>query len=264
MPPDFSGRNAQNCEDVEMRYAIFSDVHAYPAALEKVLADADSLSADVRICLGDIVGYGPDPVGAVKLCRDACDLSVAGNHDAAVARQISTMFFIPRAQTAVARHQELLSDEDVAWLAALPMHVDREDFLGAHGEIHRRAGTVEAGFGYVLSDWDAFKTIDALPEGKTLAFVGHTHAACVWRQVRDEEPWLLQPKDMTLEPGVRYVINVGSVGYPRYHHETNYVIYDSEARSVQFRHLAFDFNDYCGKMDGAGIDPPLWIPDTKK
>ena len=71
-----------------MRYAIFSDVHAYPPALEKVLADAETQRADVNICLGDVVGYGPDPVGAVSLCRAACDAVVADNEHSGCAEAI--------------------------------------------------------------------------------------------------------------------------------------------------------------------------------
>lgn len=242
-----------------MRYALFSDVHACPKALENVLEDIDGLSVDVKICLGDVVGYGPDPAGAVKLCRESCDAVVAGNHDAAVARQISTMFFIPRAQKAVTRHQQLLSEKDVAWLASLPMIVEHEDFVGAHGECHLRGGRLEAGFGYVLSDWDAAQTLDSLRSGKRIAFVGHTHAACVWRRKPDGNPWLMPPEDIALDAESSYVINVGSVGYPRYHHETNYVIYDSEAQTVQFRHLKFDFADYADHLKRVGVEPPMWL-----
>ena len=245
-----------------MRYAIFSDVHACPKAFKNALDDAAKLSVDVRICLGDVVGYGPDPAGAVKMCRESCDFVVAGNHDAAVARQISTMFFIPRAQKAVARHQKMLSNEDIEWLASLPMIVDRENFLGVHGELHHHRGMLEAGFGYVLSDWDAARLLDSLPPGKNIAFVGHTHAACVWRQDSNDDPYFMQPTaDVKIEPGSRYSVNVGSVGYPRYHHETNYVIYDSEAQTVQFRHLKFDFNDYADQLKRVGVEPPLWLSE---
>ena len=243
-----------------MRYAFLSDVHAYPPALEKVLADAVSQGVDERFCLGDVVGYGPDPVGAVRLCREKCDTVLAGNHDAAVARQVSTMFFIPRAQKAGSRHRQMLDEEDVAWLARLPMSVVREDFAAAHGEFHRRARGAEAGFGYVLSEWDAEQTLEALPQGIPLAFVGHTHAACVWGMTEDRVS-LLPPEDFALAPGVRYVVNVGAVGYPRCEFETNYVIFDSETRKVSFRHIPFDFDDYCVSMKRAGVDLPLWLTD---
>lgn len=245
-----------------MRYALYSDVHAFPPALESVLADAASQKAGARLCLGDVVGYGPDPSGAVRLCREASDEVVAGNHDAAVARQISTSNFIPRAREAVDRHRGQLSEEDVDWLSRLAMSVERENFVAAHGEFHRRRGRMEAGFGYVLSAGDAAETLDALPPNVDVAFVGHTHAACVWAMgPHDGLPRLLPPEGFTLEDGFRYVVNIGAVGYPRYHHETIYVIYDSGARSVEFRHVPFDYPRYMAAIMKEGIDPPLWIID---
>ena len=243
-----------------MRYALYSDVHAFPPALEAVLADAASQKAGVRLCLGDVVGYGPDPSGAVKLCREASDVVVAGNHDAAVAYLVSTSNFIPRAREAVDRHRGQLSGEDTDWLANLPMSVERENFVAAHGEFHRSHGRMEAGFGYVLSAGDAAKTIDALPSGIDVAFVGHTHAACVWAMdPRDGLPRLLPSERFALEEGFRYVVNIGAVGYPRYHNETIYVIYDSKARSVEFRRIPFDYPRYMAAILKEDIDPPLWI-----
>ena len=244
-----------------MRYALLSDVHAYPPALERVLADAELQKVDRCICMGDVVGYGPDPVGAVKLCRERCDIVLAGNHDAAVARQISTMFFIPRAQEAVSRHRDLLTEEDVSWLAELPMSVVGNGFAAAHGEFHRRGRQMEAGFGYVLSEGDARRTLEALPPKVQVVFVGHTHAACVWLKKADGELDLLPPESFSLEPSVRYVVNVGAVGYPRSQFETNYVIFDSEALVVTFRHIPFDFEDYCGQLQQAGVELPLWLTD---
>ena len=244
-----------------MRFALLSDVHAYPPALERVLKDAAQQQVDRFICLGDVVGYGPDPVGAVKLCKECCDIVLAGNHDAAVARQISTMFFIPRAQEAVARHRSLLSAEDVEWLSGLPMSVWDSRFVVAHGELHWRGDQAEAGFGYVLSEGDAMRTLSAIPAETPLVFVGHTHAACVWRKKAEGSPHLLYPEDFSVDSGTRYVVNVGAVGYPRSQFETSYVIFDSDARTVSFRHIPFDFRDYCNQMQRAGVELPLWLVD---
>lgn len=101
-----------------MRYAIISDIHANPKALEKVLRDAREQCADKVVCLGDVVGYGPDPVAAVALCRESCGVTLMGNHDAAVAGVIATDGFIAFAREGVRRHRELLGAEDAAWLGA--------------------------------------------------------------------------------------------------------------------------------------------------
>jgi predicted phosphodiesterase len=239
-----------------MRYAIFSDVHAYPPALERVLADAEAQQADMRICLGDVVGYGPDPGGAIALCREACDVVLAGNHDAAVARRIDSSTFIPRAQEAVNWHRGKISEDDIDWLARLPMSDVREDFISIHGELHMRDGRLAAGFGYVLDAFGAETVFMALPPEIGLVFIGHTHVADVWMPGGREKTG-----DFVRAPGGRYIVNVGAVGYPRFERETTYVIYDSDDGSVSFRHLPFDFEDYAQAMDAQGVEPPTWVAD---
>lgn len=244
-----------------MRYAVFSDVHAYPPALEKVLADAEAQQVEMKICLGDVVGYGPDPVGAVALCRKACDVVVAGNHDAAVARRIDARSFIARAQEAVNWHRNKLSDSEIDWLAGLPMCDAREDFLAVHGELHLRGGRLAAGFGYVLDMFGADAVFAALPPETGLVFVGHTHVADVWAQRVTGMTRQVPPVDFVLASNSRYIVNVGAVGYPRFERETTYVIYDSGEHRITFRHLPFDFADYAKAMDAQGVDPPIWVSD---
>ena len=244
-----------------MRYAIFSDVHAYPKALERVLEELAVLGADRKICLGDVVGYGPDPAGAVDLCRRECDVVIAGNHDAAVAGRIDASLFIPRAQEAVAMHRSMLGEDAHAWLVDLPLSDVREDFIVAHGEIHQRDGHLAAGFGYVMYSMDAERVFSALPPGVSLVFVGHTHAMDVWEEDSQGLVRQLPPSDFRRRAGSRYIVNVGAVGYPRFERETTYVMYDSDSRTVSFRHLPFDFKAYFDAMERQGIDPPAWLVD---
>ncbi len=237
-----------------MRYAIFSDVHAYPPALEKVLADAEAQRVDMKICLGDVVGYGPDPAGAIALCREACDVVVAGNHDAAVSGRINSMVFNPRAREAVNWHRSRLSDADIEWLAALPMSDVREDFIAVHGEVHRREKRLVAGFGYVIEAFGASKVFMSLPLDIDLVFIGHTHVTDVW-----SFGGRLPARDLVREPGRRYIVNAGAVGYPRFQRETSYVVYDSDEGRVSFRHIPFDFEDYARAMESQGVEPPIWV-----
>ena len=226
-----------------MRYAIFSDVHAYPPALEKVLADAESQRADVNICLGDVVGYGPDPVGAVSLCRAACDAVVAGNHDAAVAQRIDARAFIARAQEAVNWHRSKLSKADIEWLEGLPMSDVREDFVAVHGELHQRDGRLAAGFGYVL---EAF--------GADTVF-----AACgqLWLSSSPSEESSSSPVSFmaTGRKPLTYTQHLTS--------NPNEIVsfYDSGTGSISFRHLPFDFRGYAEAMDAQGVEPPVWVAD---
>lgn len=64
-----------------MRIAIVSDIHANLAAFEAVLRHAKSVGYDKMVCLGDVIGYGPDPVECIDLVREHCEWSLLGNHD---------------------------------------------------------------------------------------------------------------------------------------------------------------------------------------
>ena len=178
-----------------------------------------------------------------------------------MARRIDTSAFIPRAQEAVNWHRGKLSDADIGWLARLPMSVMREeeDFIAVHGELHLREGHLAAGFGYVLDMFSAEMVFEALPPGKALVFVGHTHVADVWTQYGLGMTCQVTPIGFKRVADSRYIVNVGAVGYPRFERETTYVIYDSDEGRIDFRHIPFDFADYAKAMSEQGIEPPIWV-----
>ena len=97
---------------------------------------------------------------------------------------------------------------------------------------------------------------------KRLLFVGHTHHACCITYSPGEKAVVTGPdKDVLLAPRTRYIVNVGSVGYPRTDHNITYGIYDSVARKVSFRHLPFDFQDYARRLEKKNVRLPLWLSD---
>ena len=73
-----------------MKFAIMSDVHANPTALERVLADAEQCGVEQVVCAGDVVGYGPYPSETIRILRSRAIPTVMGNHDRAVAEYVGT------------------------------------------------------------------------------------------------------------------------------------------------------------------------------
>lgn len=222
-----------------MRYAIISDVHANLDALRLVLDDADEQGADRIVCLGDIVGYGPQPAEAVTLVRSRAAAVVAGNHDDAVSGRADESNFIDFAADAVKRHREALGEEQLEWLRSLPYICELPgNALAAHGDV------VDARrFQYILGVEAAaanFKATDA-----QILFVGHTHLPCLFLTGRSGSVYMTPPQDFVVEEGKRYIVNVGTVGYPR---DTTgpvystYAIYDTEEKSVVFRKLPFSMS----------------------
>ena len=218
-----------------MRYAIFSDVHANPTALEKVVADARSCGIEEFVCLGDTVGYGPLPSEAVAAVRSIAHIVLAGNHDAAVSGSFNTSDFIDIAGEAALRHRRTLSRKNLAWLRSLPTSASIADAALVHGDL-----TDPGAFNYVDSEDSAaanFAATDA-----HIVFVGHTHVPEMFVVGARGNVHRLAPQDFVLEDGKRYIVNVGSVGYPRESDGTclsSYVIYDTDEKAVRFRFLPF-------------------------
>lgn len=219
-----------------MRYAVISDLHANLEALENVLADAAGQGARQIVCLGDVLGYGPLPVETLARVRGSASVVLAGNHDDAVSGRIDAAAFIDLAADAVGRHKEQLSERDLADLGRLPYTAALEGgALAAHGDF-----TDPESFRYIENEADAaanFRATDA-----QLMFVGHTHVPALFIVGASGTVYALPPQDFTLEEGKRYIVNPGSVGYPREQDgvcRSSYVLYDSDEKTVSFRFLPF-------------------------
>ena len=218
-----------------MKYAILSDIHANAEQLRRVLADAAAQQIDRVVVLGDVVGYGPQPAEALALVRQTAHVVLAGNHDDAVSARQGAADFIDLAGDAVARHREQLDDADIGWLRTLPYTAEIDGALAAHGDF-----TDPKAFNYIGTADDArasFAATDA-----RLLFVGHTHVPGIFVTGQSGQVYRLEAQDFALEDGKRYIVNPGSVGYPREENGvclSTYVIYDSAAQTVAFRRLPF-------------------------
>ncbi len=236
-----------------MRYAIISDIHANAAALRTVLVDAQDMRVDKIICLGDVLGYGPDPVQALETVYARVHVCLAGNHDDAVCGRRTTEDFNDFAAAAVARQRKTLTADALAWLKKLPYVCAMGDFACTHGDF----SDPEA-FNYILEPEEALPSWDARPE--PLLFVGHTHQPGIFVLGESGMPHRLEPADFAVEEGKRYIVNVGSVGYPRSGMcRSFYCIYDDQSRAVFFRSLPFDLEGYREKMGGKGLDEAPWV-----
>ena len=228
-----------------MKYAIISDVHANLAALQNVLADAKAQGVEKIVCLGDVVGYGPLPAETVALVRKECFVVLAGNHDDAVSGRGDSSTFIDLAKEAVERHRAALSEDDLAWLRSLPYTCTIDKAVAAHGDVFDPPK-----FYYILDEKGAeanFAKSDA-----RLVFVGHTHEPAIFLTGRSGAVYKTGPQDFTIEDHKRYIVNPGSVGYPRESGGKcflSYVLYDSTERTVTFRHLPFQVSSVMQRGD---------------
>jgi len=208
-----------------VRYAVVSDVHSNIDSLETVLAMLND--DDALLCLGDIVGYGPNPNECVERIRARATATVLGNHDVAAVDNFGLAYFNPAAREAMKWTQSVLTRENVAWLDSLGYEFRMPDFLLVHGAPVNY-------FEYILDKPAAARAFAATDA--PIIFIGHTHIAEVYTLHPDggiAHAHLQQGGEVPLEDGARYLINVGSVGQPRdLNPRASFGLYDTVARTV--------------------------------
>src|ERR1700687_4094962 len=116
-----------------MRIAIISDVHSNIEALSEVLRVADQQNLDRVVALGDIVGYGASPNPCCELVRSVSEITLLGNHDAAVAGRMDYSFYYEAARRALDWSASVLSEENLTWLQSLPYTYRIDDVGFCHG-----------------------------------------------------------------------------------------------------------------------------------
>ena len=238
-----------------MKYAILSDIHSNPTALEQALEDARAHDVEKIFCLGDVVGYGPDPARTIELVRKNCDVVVMGNHDAAVAGVLNIDGYVGTAAEGIRRNRRQLSEEARAWLKSLPYVHSAEGFDCAHGSF--------ADAERFIYTFDAFDAKFSLRFSEArFQFVGHTHVVAVWnwdKYLWDRFPNPVWNGGFVAEPGHRYVVNVGSVGYPRVEKSSVYCLFDSDEGRVEFRRLPFDAQAYAQSLREQNVELPYRV-----
>ncbi len=215
-----------------MRFAIFSDIHSNLHALEAVLADAEAQSATHLVCLGDIVGYNAYPSECVERIRGLDCLVVKGNHDEQVCMRHGNDEFNALAETALDYSRRALSDEQKNWLAGLRLQRLVRDFTIVHATLdtpHK--------WGYIFNQLDAGASFNY--QHTNVCFIGHTHAPRAY--IRDGMVHTHHLDILKIEPGKKYLINVGSVGQPRdLNWRAAYCIYDCKTHEVELRRVEYD------------------------
>jgi predicted phosphodiesterase len=231
-----------------MRCAVIADIHANLSAFTTVLGDIKQRGgADEIWCLGDIVGYGPDPHECIELLRQYKHVCVAGNHDWAAIGKIDTSYFNPFAAAACSWTTQQLSPDDVQYLESLPLTIEKGDITLVHGS------PMEPIWEYVISTSIAAKNFAFLKS--KFCLVGHSHVPVVFKEESGS------CRSVQFSPGIgmvlgdnRLIINPGGVGQPRDGDpRASYAIYDSESRIIRLYRIPYDIGATQDKMMQAGL-----------
>lgn len=218
-----------------MRYAIIADIHSNLVAFRAVLQDIDNRGGvDVIWCLGDTVGYGPEPHACIELLRDQKHLCVAGNHDLAAVGLIDISDFNLGAAEANKWTSCQLTEEDRAYLANLPLVLKEDAFTLVHGSPRQPVWEYLLSIDEAESNFTYFET--------PFCIVGHSHIPLVFEHSDNDVNILTYSKETTIKLGNnRLIINPGSIGQPRDRDSrASYAIYDEEAGVIHMHRVEYD------------------------
>lgn len=233
-----------------MKRALISDIHGNLEALRAVLADIDAQNIEEIFCLGDIIGYGPNPCECLDLVMERCTVTILGNHDQAA-------LFDPDGFNPVALQAIYWTRDRLDQVGSSSQINDRWDFLGTLPRLHKmppflfvhgssRDPTNEYVFPEYVYDQRKMEILFARIE--QYCFQGHTHLPGVFTT----QCQFISPDecDYQFQLGQqKLMVNVGSVGQPRDEDNRScYVVLDDEALTIEFRRIEYDIETTAKKI----------------
>ncbi len=227
--------------------AIISDIHGNLEALEAVFADIEQQDVSEVYCLGDVIGYGPNPRECIDLVMDRCALTILGNHDQAAL--FDPEGFNAGAERAIFWTRSVLESGDSKsnerrweFLGELPRVRREDDFLFVHGSARNPLN--EYVFPEDIYNQRKMERIFSLVE--KYCFQGHTHIPGVFT----EQLNFLSPEEIEFHYELgeeKVLLNVGSVGQPRDGDpRACYVLLND--KQVQYRRVQYDFEKTIEKI----------------
>lgn len=228
-----------------MRALVISDIHANVTALEAVLERAGTV--DAVWCLGDVVGYGPDPNDCIARLKEIRTLvCLQGNHDAAAVGHLALEGFNPEARTSIEWLRNCLSSESLAFLQGMKPRLETAGVTLAHAS--PRQPVLE----YLLDTYSAAENFDYFDTD--FCFVGHTHIPVIF-SLQDNAVNLRMPaaNSQTIL-FARSIANPGSVGQPRDRDpRASFAIYDNEMNVWDFQRVEYDVAAVQERMQAAQL-----------
>ena len=231
-----------------MRILVISDIHANYTALEAVLKDAGEV--DETWCLGDLVGYGPDPNAVVEEVREIPNLTcILGNHDMAAMGKIPFEAFNGDARRSLEHHERVLTADNMDFLKSLPYH------LKVRGEVSIVHGSPrDSVWEYILNTLSARLNFDHFTT--PWCFVGHSHLQCMFQLDLKTDRVNLYPiragEQVSMRP--RAILNPGSVGQPRDRDpRAAYAIYHVDQNIWEPRRSEYNIPEVQQRIRDAGL-----------
>lgn len=233
-----------------MRVLVISDIHANDTALQAVLQDAGSV--DSTWCLGDLVGYGPDPNQVVDRLRSLRNLTcILGNHDAAVLRRMELEAFNGDARISLNWTETVLTRDNLNFMRTLiPEREINGSVTLAHGSPR------DPIWEYILNTLSA--RLNFAHFQTPFCLVGHSHIQSMFEldEVRDSVSAPPNRVGETVQLARRAILNPGSVGQPRDRDpRAAYAIFDPQRKTWEARRKEYDIAAVQERIRSAGLPP---------
>jgi diadenosine tetraphosphatase ApaH/serine/threonine PP2A family protein phosphatase len=228
-----------------MRIMVFSDIHSNLTALEAVLAAAGNV--DAYWCLGDLVGYGPDPNECIALVRDLPNLvCVRGNHDAATLGEVDQNTFNHEASLAITWTKRNLNAESQEFLLSLPERLLIDDITLVHGSPRNPV------WDYIMDAMTAERMFQFFDT--RICLVGHTHVPAIWKETESESPKGLVLDYQKVKILTKSILNPGSVGQPRDHDpRAAFAIFDPQESLWELRRVPYKTAEDQARIKKSGL-----------
>jgi len=232
-----------------MKIAVLADIHGNLEALDAVCADLDTRQVERVVCLGDNIGYGPDPEAVTQLVRKCGFLGVLGNHEFALNDKRARRWLNFQAEENNIATRDLLSGDSLTYYAGLPMQLCLATGHFVHGYPPRSP------FKYLnrQSDEKILRVFSSLPA--RVFFVGHTHRLLL---VGGDQENLVRERLVegvfTIDPAMKCIVSAGSVGQPRDGDpRAKYLIWDTDRGMLEVRCVPYDVAQTKGKIIALGF-----------
>ena len=233
-----------------MKFAVLSDIHSNLEALKVVLDHTKAQQCTHYVCLGDIVGYGPNPKECLSIIRSLDCPVVMGNHDEYCAGEMDLTGFNPMASDAIKWTRQQLTEEERTWLRNLKYVRNVESFTIVHATLD-----LPEKWAYVFDRLAAQASFNY--QHTPVCFNGHTHVPVAFVRGPTGIHGGLYTK-IKIEVGRKSFINVGSIGQPRDRNpKSSYVVFDLDNNVIEIHRLDYDIAAVQKKIHAAGLPASL-------
>lgn len=233
-----------------MKIVVISDIHGNQEALNRVLEYIDKLEGKKRVvCLGDIVGYGPNPAECFKIVESLTDKICLGNHEYAIMDEDFDYQMVKYARKAIRWTRGILGEEIREAISRLPIQIEEDNVLYVHA-----SPDDPIQWKYITNARNAYSSLIEMKH--SLCFVGHSHIPGIYayNELQGDS------NKATLSRDGKTIVNVGSVGQPRDGSPMlSFAVFDDDNWDVEIVRLKYNYQKTMAEINKVNL--PLFLAE---